>query len=651
MVTDKEKTELKGLIDSYQRNQADYKSFYNDTENLKKDYILSFFKILGWDILNRLKQTSSLKDVFLEDSIIIPGKPKPPDFSFRISGNRKFFVEVRNPSFPIFNQEECSYQLRRYGYTANLFLSVLTDFEEYAIYLTNLKPKKDDSPAEGRILYFTYKDFFKPCSINNSISNFEWMYNIFSKTAVMDSSIELFIQSYQAIKYTSGPDKEFLKRIDEWRFVLAKEIASLNQNLSVAQINYAVQKMLDRFIVLRIAEDLNMEKYAILYQASLLENVYKRLKDIFRKADEKFDSKIFRSDLWLETIDIGDEVLFSIIQQLYYPDSPFEFSVFPIRLMEDIFEQFLSKTIMMPAKKDNQNKIPEIVKVSQGYNTPIRLIEYMVEQTVGRELKNKNLAQIQDLKIIDPFCRTGKFLVSALDYLLQFYQRENKSDEKIWIPDRQNILLRHIYAMDPDPHALEITKMSILLKVIENISRKEFEPILKNPHLQILPDFHHNLSTQDDINPIFREILKKKMDVMIGVPPSISYHNNDPALNTMKVLHGKWLDLSFFINQVFTWLKPDGWISFLIDADTFIQRGSDRLIALLVQHTLLHEILFIPKNPDGSFPASCLMVIQNQKPVEFISVFGKDIDGARTHVEQQAIRMETLKKHASIYFE
>ena len=651
MVTDKEKTELKGLIAVYLRNQSDYKSVYNDTESLKKDCILTFFKILGWDVLNRSKQSASRKDVFSEDTIVIPGKPKPPDYSFRINGSRKFFVEVRNPSFPIFNQEECSFQLRRYGYTSNLSLSILTDFEEYAIYYTSSKPKKEDTPAEARILYFTLKDFFRPCSIQESISNFEWMFNTFSKTAVMDGSIEEFIQSYPTEKYPSGPDKEFLKRIDEWRFVLAREIASLNQNLTVSQINYAVQKMLDRFIVLRITEDLNMEKYAILYQASLMENVYKRLKDIFRKADEKFDSKIFRSDLWLETIEIGDEVLFSIIQQLYYPDSPFEFSVFSIQLLEDIFEQFLSKTILFPIKNENQNKVPEIVKVSQGYNTPIELIEYMVKETVGKELKNKTIAQVHDLKIIDPFCRTGKFLVSAFDYLLRFYQSESKSDEKIWIPDRQNILLRHIFAMDPDPHAIEITKMSILLKVIENISKNEYEPILKNPHLQILPDFHHNLATHDTIHSLFKDILEKRMDVLIGVPPSITYHNNDPVLNAMKVLHGKWLDLSFFINQAFTWLKPNGWISFLVDADTFILRGSDRLIYFLVQHTLIHEILFIDKKADGSFPSSCLLVLQNQKPVEFISAFGKSIGGARTHIKQQAINMETLKKYAAIFFE
>jgi hypothetical protein len=189
LAPEKEKTELKSLIENFQKNQATYKTISGSTEALKKDYILSFFKILGWDVSNKQGFPLSKKDLLLEDSIIIHGKPKPPDYSLRIDGVRKFFVEVRNPSFPIFDHEEGSLQLRRYGYTANICLSILTDMEEFAVYDTRMKPDKNDSPKVGRVFYCSIKEYSKPCPFDPQISNLDWIISVFSKPSVLNGSI------------------------------------------------------------------------------------------------------------------------------------------------------------------------------------------------------------------------------------------------------------------------------------------------------------------------------------------------------------------------------------------------------------------------------------------------------------------------------
>ena len=628
MAPEKEITELKSLVESFQRNQASYKTVSGQAESLKKDFILPFFKILGWDTTNKLGLSLSKKDLLLEDSVIIPGKPKPPDYSFRLDGIRQFFVEVRNPSFPIFDHEEGSLQLRRYGYTANTSLSILTDMEEFAVYDTRIKPDKSDASNIGRVFYCCLKDYSKPSSINPSVSNLEWIISVFSKTAVLNGSIEQFANSLSSENYSSLVELEFLKRIDEWRFMLAREIACLNQELSVAQINYAVQKMLDSFIILRIAEDLNMEKYAILYQASMVTGAYARLLDIFHKVDEKINSRIFRSEQWLETIQIGDSVLFSIIQQLYYPDCPFEFSVFSTDALEDIFEQFLSKTIQFTSKKNLPTKIPEITKVSPGFTTPSVIVDYMVQQTLNKILYDQDKAKLHELKILDPYCRSGKFLVSAFSYLLHYYQANGQENEKIWIPERQNILLRHIFGIDPDPHALEVTKMSIFLKVIENLSKKEIEPIIKNPHLRIMPDFHHNLS---------QTLLQKVFDLLIFSPPAFDEYSE------------KLINLSDIFHQYLSMLRPGGWLSCLIDSNTFFRKRGDTFLHFLSKKTTFHEIIIIEQDVKGKYPFSVLLILQQKMTTDSITHIQLGLNGPRKHIKQYEINLDMLKDYHHLF--
>jgi adenine-specific DNA-methyltransferase len=628
LAPEKDKTELKSLVENFHRNQATYKSISGSTEILKKDFIIPFFKCLGWDTANKTNQPISTKDLLHENSIIIPGKPKPPDYSFRIGGVRKFFVEVRNPSFPIFEHEEGSLQLRRYGYTANLSLSILTDLEEFAVYDTRMKPDKNDDPEVGRVFYCSLKDYHKPSSFDPKNTNLEWIYSIFSKTAVMNGSLERFTESIADVNYACSAELEFLKRIDEWRFMLAREIAILNQELSIEQINYAVQKMLDRFIILRIAEDLNMERYAILYQVSMIPNAYPKLLEIFHKVDEKINSRIFRSEQWLENIQIGDSVLFSIIQQLYYPDCPFEFSVFSTKSLEDIFEQFLAKTIQFSKKKGKQTKIPEITKISPGFTTPSSVVSYMVEQTLGRYLAGQDKTSIQDLKVLDPYCRTGKFLVSAFECLLQFYRLHSKEDEKIWIPERQNILLRHIFGIDPDPHALEITKMSIFLKVIENLSKKEIEPIIKNPHLRIMPGFHNNL---------FQSRIQSHFEVMLFSPPAFPEDCE------------KTINLADLIHESLQMLKPNGWLSCLIDSTTFFKKRGDTFLHYLIKKTTFQEISIIEQDINGKYPFSVLLILQNKIPKDNITHIQLGMNGPRKHLQQYEINLEILKDYSHLF--
>src|SRR3990172_1220090 len=126
--------EILDLVRRFDDHREAYKSGrYNETQ-LRREFLDPFFKALGWDVNNEQGHAEAYKDVIHEDAIRIGEATKAPDYGFRIGGARKFFVEAKKPSIDIKRDASPAFQLRRYGWTEKLPLSILTDFEEFAVY-------------------------------------------------------------------------------------------------------------------------------------------------------------------------------------------------------------------------------------------------------------------------------------------------------------------------------------------------------------------------------------------------------------------------------------------------------------------------------------------------------------------------------------
>ena len=151
--------EVLELIKRFDRHQDTYKkATYNET-NVRREFIDPFFTALGWDIDNNAGLAEAYKDVIHEDAIKIGGTTKAPDYCFRIGQTRKFFVEAKKPSVGLATDPEPAYQLRRYGWTAKLSLSILTDFEEFAVYDCRIGPKKGDKASVARVFFCTFDQY------------------------------------------------------------------------------------------------------------------------------------------------------------------------------------------------------------------------------------------------------------------------------------------------------------------------------------------------------------------------------------------------------------------------------------------------------------------------------------------------------------
>jgi len=101
---------------------------------IRQHLIDPFFEALGWDVANKQGYAEAYKEVIHEDAVKVGTATKAPDYSFRIGGVRKFFVEAKKPSVNIKDDPSPAFQLRRYAWSAKLPLSILTDFEEFAVY-------------------------------------------------------------------------------------------------------------------------------------------------------------------------------------------------------------------------------------------------------------------------------------------------------------------------------------------------------------------------------------------------------------------------------------------------------------------------------------------------------------------------------------
>jgi hypothetical protein len=503
------------LVERFDSNRDAYRSVqYNETQ-LRREFLDPFFGALGWDIENKQGYAQAYKDVIHEDAIKVGGFTKAPDYCFRIGGTRKFFVEAKKPAVDIKLDASPAFQLRRYAWSAKLPLSILTDFEELAVYDCRIKPANMDKASTGRIKLLAHTEYPE---------KWEEIASIFSREAVLKGSFDKYAEESKVKRGTAEVDAAFLKEIESWRDLLARNLAVRNPGLSQRELNFAVQRTIDRIVFLRICEDRGIEIYGRLMALLNGSNVYARLLDLYRTADERYNSGLFH--FWeekgrTEEVDhltpglaIDDKALKEIIRNLYYPDSPYELSVLPADILGQVYEQFLGKVIRLTA--GHQAKVedkPEVKKAGGVFYTPTYIVEYIVRNTVDRLLEGKTPKEATKLNILDPACGSGSFLIGAYQHLLDWHRdwyvnngkekwakgkepalyQGQGSEWRLTTAKRKEILLNNIYGVDIDPQAVEVTKLSLLLKVLEGESDQSLTSQFILFHQRALPDLGANI--------------------------------------------------------------------------------------------------------------------------------------------------------------
>ena len=502
---------ISDLVTRFDEQYLSYKkSEYNETLT-RRDFIDPFFKSLGWDIDNEQGYAEAYREVIHEDRVKVSGATKAPDYSFRLPGGKRlFFVEAKKPSVQVKDEIHPSYQVRRYGWSAKLPVSIITDFEEFSVYDCTKRPNQADRASVARINYLVYKDYAR---------DFDFIWDTFSKEHVLKGSFDKFVQGEKNKKGTTTVDKEFLQSLDSWRTQLAIAISKSNRNLDEDELNYVVQNTIDRIIFLRIAEDRGIEEYGYLKNSLEGENYYENLFRTFVRADEKYNSGLFdfKKDKISRELAIDNKTIKKIIGELYFPDSPYEFSVLPVEILGNAYEQFLGKVICID--KSHKAKIeekPEVRKAGGVYYTPQYIVDYIVKNTVGKLVEGKTPKEVSKLKIVDPACGSGSFLLGAYQYLLDWHKeyysksaplsfRRGAGGEVITPAgnlatfEKKRILLNNIYGVDIDANAVEVTKLSLLLKCLEGETSATIEHQLSMFNERVLPTLDNNIKVGNSL--------------------------------------------------------------------------------------------------------------------------------------------------------
>ncbi len=533
MFTKEEAKEIvRKIVERFEYHLDEYKKGnYNETQT-RNDFINPFFEALGWDINNKQGLAESYREVIHEDKIKIGGHTKAPDYCFTIYGQRKFFLEAKKPSVSIKESIDPAYQLRRYGWSAKMPISIITDFEEFSIYDCTIKPTPQDKASVARINYLTYKDYLK---------EFDFLWDTFSKEMVLKGSFDKFVNSNKGKKGTADVDAEFLKSLDSWRDLLARNIVNRNKEIDEDTLNFSLQRIIDRLIFLRICEDRGIESENTLFE-TIGTNIYEKLKTIFHIADQKYNSGLFdyKKDKITDNLIIDDKILKTIIEEMYYPKCPYEFSVIPVEILGHSYEQYLGKVIRItPGHIIKIETKPEVRKAGGVYYTPQYIVDYIVKNTVGKIVEEKTPEEIADIRICDPACGSGSFLLGAYQFLLDWhrdYYKNNdvKKKEKFLTPDgnltttiKKQILLNNIFGVDIDTNAVEVTKLSLMLKAMEGESNASINEQMQLFHERVLPTLDNNIKSGNSL--IDMDFYDSQIDFEPGVEKKIKPFNWESA--------------------------------------------------------------------------------------------------------------------------
>ena len=633
---------IAGLVERFGEHVEEYKRSHYNEQQTRVDYINPFFKALGWDIDNEQGYAEAYREVIHEDKVKVGGSTKAPDYGFTLYGQRKFFVDAKRPSINIKTDIHPAYQVRRYGWSAKVPISIVTDFEEFSIYDCTKKPKPTDKASVARIKYLTYDHY---------LEEFDFLWDVFAKENLPKGRFDKYVKSDTRRKGTATVDDEFLKSIEEWRTYLATTIALRNKSLNEDEINYAVQKIIDRIIFLRICEDRGVEHYGDLKKATAKGDIYQNLFALYRKADDKYNSGLFdfEEDKITPTLTVDNKVMKNIIKELYYPDCEYEFSVMPPDILGSVYERFLGKTIRLTAA--HHAKIedkPEVRKAGGVYYTPKYVVDYIVENTVGKLLEGKTPKQVEKIKICDPACGSGSFLIGAYQFLLNWHLKyytknppKKKKDSPL-TPDgnlttagKKRILINNIFGVDIDAQAVEVTKLNLLLKALEGETQASISQQFTLFHERVLPNLSSNIKCgnsligtdfYDSQLDLFPEQMKKinafdweegfpevfqqgglpaeasakaGFDVVIGNPPYIQLSMFEWFDDDQKVYMldrycssmGRLNTFGFFVEKGLNLLNKSGNLGFIIPNTILTQEYYQTVRKLILDDSSIQEIV------------------------------------------------------------
>lgn len=633
------KKTIQTLVEKYKSNRDFYRtSNFNETQ-VRNEFLDPLFEALGWDIRNMSGKKTNEREVLLEESLKANAAThsKKPDYTFRLFGERKFFLEAKKPCVDISIDDNPAKQVRRYGYTANLKISVLSNFEDLYIYDTSYKVEDGDTLTKARIKAYHYTDY------ENAV---EELLELIGKESVYTGRFEEVWNNVELNVIHQSVDSMFLEQINQWRLMLGQQILSYVPDIDINYLGDIVQSYINKILFLRVCEDRNIETYQRLLTIAD-HNSHEELVAKFRDADNKYNSGLFGELISEEVIGNISSSFWTIIRQLYFPESPYSFTVLSSDILGRIYEIFIAEKLavvdgVLKIVKKPENTERDIV------TTPNFVVREILRQTVVEIIQGKTANEVNNLKCADIACGSGAFLLELYqllyDSLVDYYLENDRSKllqtsidtYKLPYEMKRNLLLSCVYGVDKDFNAVEACKFGLLLKLLEDEdvnSLSSFHPILPDLSNNI---FYGNslLSTSDvpkddalEVNPF--DFNDKVFDLIVGNPPYMktedikAFTPKEKSLyekgNRYRSAYKQYDKYFLFIERALSLLKPDGYLGYIVPSK-FMKVGAAReLRNLIAKNAYLKTITSFGAHQvfTDKSTYTCIIVLEKKKHENF----------------------------------
>ncbi|WP_419168793.1 Eco57I restriction-modification methylase domain-containing protein [Halobacteriovorax sp.] len=603
---------------------------YNETQ-VRSDYLDLLFKDLGWDIDNNKELSERLRDVTLEYSFKGEDETtKRPDYSFQVQGKRIFFLEAKKPSVNLTENKKVAFQVKSYGWTSKLDFSVLCNFEKLVIYDCRTLPSPEDHPTKG-----VYKSF----SYDELEENWDEVFSLLSYESISTGQSPL-LKLKEKQKGELSFDDFFLGMLEEWRIKLAQDLIKNNPKIESSVLNHYLQALFNRILFLRICEEHEYEKFERLKTVS----DYESLKALFLEADKKYNSGIFKliEDGYGLDVGIESQKLIQFFSALYYPESPYSFSVLSPEILGSIYEEYIGKTLIIEDGKLQLLEKPEVKESGGVISTPYWIAYKIVSEALLPIISNLSINDILNKKIADICVGSGVFLSAAMDVLCevivskvlescdnpdleQFVYPTKNGELKPSLHLKHHIVTNCLIGVDIDSQAVETCKFGLLLKMLEGETPESLGDFFEKYHVEALPDLDsvivsgNSLVTHADyagfkginkiealysVNPFnLKDFLNSKggVDLIVGNPPYIRiqkmikyaepevkfYKSKKSNFVTSKGIFDKYF---LFLEKSIEVLRDSGHLSYIIPNKFLSSKNGSSLRKFLIDNSIVEEV-------------------------------------------------------------
>lgn len=521
-------------VDNYTEVQGHYLE-----ADARSEFIDPLLRALGWDVENRQALIPSKREVVREESLPQEvGANKRPDYTLRVSGIGKLYVEAKKPSVNILTDMDAIRQTRAYGWTKQHPIAVLTNFRHLRVFNTSVPISPSDTATTA--LWFE-------CEYADLIRNLDKLASLIGRTAVHEPGwVEQFGAALAAAPLAA--DKRFVELFNQWRLQLGQDLVANNATITENEVNDAVQRILNRLVFVRMCEDRGIEGEGVLraaFQGSITDMV-----DLFKRLNDRYNTGIFR------TVDNPDDpavlvnarTLKAIVENLYAPRSPFSFAVLDADFLGLVYESSLAehltihttpggRSVRLNRKREYANR--DVV------TTPQELVDATVRAAV-KEL-DVDLPTTLDFAV-----GSGRFLLSVFDVLAERevlrrsalpgkpgLLKVGEDTYRLSFTEKRALLADHLFGIDIDFNAVEVARFSLMVRLLED----EVRDTLPSPARAILPDLGVNIAhgntlvraippaAPEGAEEITRPLdlaqvgLPTDFDLIVGNPPYMSTEN------------------------------------------------------------------------------------------------------------------------------